>query len=270
MQIFQRILDKYAPAAKSLTEILGSIPRTAVIAGSGIADTLDSNKILLKIPYNKLSGIPELSVQGHNGEVLLYAAESNTALVFSGRFHYYEGRTYDEICSLVIISYLAGIRKIIISNAAGGLNPLFVPGEIMLIEDYIDFMFLDSSSVFDTISPVGNISYNFINKSYFGSIRNSLIKQGVQFRQGTYAAVTGPNYETRAEIKMLRRLKADAVGMSTVPEMKTAAILGMETAAFSLITNSAKEVIQSVSHKDVIETAEKSALLVRSFIETAV
>ena len=270
MQIFQSILDKYAPAAQSLTEILGSIPGTAVIAGSGIADTLDSNKILLNIPYSKLPGIPELSVQGHNGEVLLFAAENKTALVFSGRFHYYEGRTYDEICSLVIISYLAGIRKIIISNAAGGLNPLFVPGEIMLIEDYIDFMFLDSSSVFDSFSPAVSISYNFIDKSYLDIIKNSLVNQNILFRQGTYAAVTGPNYETRAEIKMLRRLKADAVGMSTVPEMKAAAILGMETAAFSLITNSAKEVIQSVSHKEVIEAAEKSALLVRRFIETAV
>lgn len=270
MQIFQRILGKYRPAAKSLTGILGSIPKTAVIAGSGIADSLDSNKILLKIPYNKLPNIPKLSVQGHNGEVLLYGTESKTALVFSGRFHHYEGRTYDEICSLVIISYLAGIRKIIISNAAGGLNPLFVPGEIMLIEDYIDFMFLDSSSVFDSYSPAGYISYNFNNKSYLGSIRNSLINQGVPFRQGTYAAVTGPNYETRAEIKMLRRLKADAVGMSTVPEMKTAAVLGMEVAAFSLITNSAKEVIQSVSHKEVIEVAEKSAFRVRSFIETVI
>jgi purine-nucleoside phosphorylase len=270
MQIFQRILDKYAPAAKSLTGILGGIPKTAVIAGSGIADTLDTNKILLKIPYSKLPGIPKLSVQGHNGEVLIYAAESKTALVFSGRFHFYEGRTYDEICSLVIISYLAGIRKIIISNAAGGLNPLFVPGEIMLIEDYIDFMFLDSSSVFDSFSPAGNISDNIINKLYHCSIRNSLIHHKIPFRQGTYAAVTGPNYETRAEIKMLRRLKADAVGMSTVPELRAAAILGMETAAFSLITNSAKEVIQSVSHKEVIEAAEKSALLVRRFIETAV
>jgi purine-nucleoside phosphorylase len=271
MKIYNNNIEKYQSAADVLISEFGNLPKTAVIAGSGIAATLDNTKIVNEIPYSKLPNLPNTTVFGHSGNVLLYNSGNSSAIIFSGRFHYYEGRTIDEICSLVILSYLSGIKRIVFTNAAGSLNPRNKPGDIMIIEDTIDFMFHKSENIFYDNHKSSDHIIIAENKEIFSkNIKNQLIQNNIPYKQGVYAAVTGPNYETRAEIRMLRKLGADAVGMSTVPEINATKALGLDYIAFSLITNSAKEVKQNVSHDEVINEANKSSGKIRSIIEICI
>jgi purine-nucleoside phosphorylase len=271
MKLNNSIIEKYSVAVDILKIKFKVIPDIAVIAGSGIASTLNQDYILCRIKYEDLLVLPKTSVFGHNGEVLLYEVDGYKAIIFTGRFHYYEGRTYEEINSLIFLSHLIGISKIVITNAAGGLNPLFKAGDLMIIEDIIDFMFPKNSNIFD----YNNFSNKAVNSSlsdnlFNHSVKKSLLVNKITYHTGNYASVSGANYETRAEIRMLRLLGADAVGMSTVPEIKTALSLGMNIIACSLITNVAKEIIQSVSHDEVIEIAQQSTNKIRDFIENVI
>ena len=272
LKFFEPVFNKYHKSVECITDKLEKVPKVAVIAGSGISGSFNKMNVAEVIPYSEIPNMPKTTVEGHKGDVFIYNCTfDKDALVFSGRFHHYEGRKIDEICSLVIMSYLLGINKIIITNAAGALNPKFKVGDIMLIEDVLDFMFLKSENIEILLNQSTEYSkVNNIENSYSQRFKELLNENKIHYQTGVYAAVTGPNYETRAEIRMLRKLGADAVGMSTVPEYKLAKILGLEIIAASLITNSAKEVIQSVSHDEVIQVANNSVDNLRRFIETAI
>ncbi len=268
MKIRKEFIEKYKPASEILIKEFGSNINTAIIAGSGIAESIDTNKIVAEIDYDELSNLPKTSVSGHSGKAVLYTLDNINSIIFSGRFHYYEGRSIDEICSLVILSKLIGVEKLVITNAAGSLNPQHKTGDIMFIEDYIDFLFYKSNHIFFDENDF--LVQNIKNNEFQSNIKLELTKNQIPYKEGVYAAVTGPNYETRAEIRMLRKIGADAVGMSTVPEIKAAISLNMNYLTFSLLTNSAKEVIQSVSHSEVIETAKNSFEKIRSIIEICI
>lgn len=270
LQVSPNLLSLYIPSSDYLLSNLIEIPKSAVIAGSGIANSLDESKIIQKIQYNNVPGVPRPTVLGHSGDFILYNHDNKISLIFSGRFHYYEGRSIDEICSLVTITKLLGIDNLVITNAAGGVNPMLIPGDLMIIEDYIDLMFLGTQSSFTVNkSLVDHYPNSSTNNSFKNRVKSKLIESGLPFKSGVYAAVTGPNYETRAEVRMLRKLGADAVGMSTVPEAKLAEVLGINLVMASLVTNSAKEVLQPVSHDEVIDVANRSAANIRKFIEIA-
>ncbi|MBX3042568.1 MAG: purine-nucleoside phosphorylase [Candidatus Kapabacteria bacterium] len=266
-----KYLKKFTSAANQVRNIISDIPDIAIIAGSGIAASFEKNKNTQTLNYNILENFPKTSVEGHHGEMLHYDFDGKNALVFSGRFHYYEGRTLSEICSIVALIHILGIKRLIITNAAGGLNPKFQVGDIMLFNDTIDFFFFknyDSSFVpadTDYRCPV-----NRNNSSYQEQLEAELIRSGIPYQNGVYIGVTGPNYETRAEIRAFRRLGADAVGMSSVPELKAAKILGIETIGLSLITNTASEIMQEVTHDEVIIAARDSATKIKSIIKKAV
>lgn len=270
-KILNELHERYFRTADFVRKSVHGHLETAIIAGSGIASAFDKSKISDVITYSILPEMPQTKVEGHSGEILIYNSGGKNSIIFSGRFHFYEGRNIHEILSLVSIAYFAGCRRIIITNAAGGLKPDFKPGNVMLIDDVIDLMFLKNCYSPNSLENFDN-KVKIINeqKKLYNNYNAELIKKSISIKTGVYVAVSGPNYETRAEIRMLRKIGADAVGMSTVPEFKFALNLGMETIGLSLITNSAKEILQNVSHEEVIEVASQSSNLVKDCIETAI
>ena len=252
--IQQDIIEKYTLAADYVHKQIGKIPRIAIIAGSGVGESLENCIHLKQIFYSDIPNFPKVTVIGHSGKIIITEISGIEVMLFSGRFHYYEGKSIEEVLSIMILIKILGIEKVIISNAAGGLNSLFNVGDLMLIEDTINFNCIKINSIFERnkISPIRNIN------EWQNLAKKSLIESGLNFKVGTYLMVTGASYESRAEIGMMRRIGADAVGMSTVPELLFSQLMGIVTFSFSLITNLAKEVVNKVSHQEVLNTAELS------------
>lgn len=266
LSLKKTITSKFNKSLKNLSGKFQIAPEAAIIAGSGITDSIKTDKIHVKVPFSEFDVFPETSVEGHGNELIVGEIGSKNVLVFTGRFHFYEGLSIEEVCSQVIITKLLGIDKIIITNSAGGLNPEFRPGDIMRISSTINLFGLSPASLFETgIYP----PRNFTNTPV--AIDELYRKSGAVIKEGIYAGVQGPNYETRAEIRMLRTLGADAVGMSTALETDTAKLLGMRHLAFSLITNMAKETSPGkVSHKEVLGLASVGAEKLNKVLQAAI
>jgi purine-nucleoside phosphorylase len=255
LSLKKTITSKFNKSLKNLSGKLQDTPEAAIIAGSGITDAIKTDKIHLKVPFSEIDVFPETSVEGHKNELIVAEIAGKIVLVFTGRFHFYEGRSLEEVCSQVILTKLLGIDKIIITNSAGGLNPEFRPGDIMRITGTINLFGLSPAALFESSNlPLQNFRNTPVANDEICSQSGEIIKEGI------YAGVQGPNYETRAEIRMLRTVGADAVGMSTVLETDTAKLLGMRHLAFSLITNMAKETSPNeVSHAEVLGLAAVGA-----------
>ncbi len=264
------IIEHYNKAKRYLQSTLFDEAEIALIAGSGVSQSFISSDIAYSISYTEIPNFHSTGVTGHDGNLLLINHKHKKVMVFSGRFHLYEGLDVSTVVSPIILSYLLGIRRIILTNAAGGLNDTYIPGDLMYIGDYINFTYKDLSGVFDGFRHRNSKSDYQNNYNLFRRIYTSLTPKGIHLKYGTYAGVIGPNYETRSEIRMFRRLGADAVGMSTVLEAHTAELLGFQTIACSLITNKSKEIPQVVSHQEVVELAIKSKLDIREFIFSAI
>ena len=246
-------LPNYISTIKSFLNTRG-FPSTldaVVILGSGLGDF--GNEITDKtvIPYSEIPEFPQSTVQGHSGALILGKIEDKSVLAFSGRFHFYEGYAFQKTVLPVHLAQAFNTKKLIISNAAGGINLDFRVGDLMVIEDIItQNMDLKSTPVSNTWSldlyPVAD------------RVQEVAEQVGVETNRGTYLYVKGPNYETKAEIKAFRMLGGDAVGMSTAPELMEAAKLGIKSTAISLITNAAAGVTdQKLDHAEVKEAAEK-------------
>jgi purine-nucleoside phosphorylase len=265
------ILNRFKSEAEKYLLLTDKIPDIAIVAGSGIAQSIPSELIINRINYCDFNCFPEISVAGHTGEMLLLNLFNKHVLIFSGRFHLYEGRNIEEICSLVIFTKLIGTNNLVLTNAAGGLNYKFIPGDLMLINDVSSIQKANLHSLFEynvtdyTTKIITPFSNEFISK-----IKNELTTSGIPYHVGTYLAVSGPTYETRAEIRMMRKMQVDAVGMSTFIEAVCGYYLGLNVAACSLITNAAKEVPQKVSHEEVTDIASKSSYRIWKFIESAI
>src|SRR5258708_399028 len=226
-------------AAEFLQRRLAILPGSAVVLGSGLGD-LDLGPTTAEIPYERIPGFPRVQVAGHPGRLSLVG---NTA-VLRGRGHYYEGRSLDEVVHPVRVLARLGIHRLILTNAAGGINRRLRVGDLMAISDHLNLMganplrggphFVDLSSVYEVPKVAG-------------------------LERGVYAAMAGPTYETPAEIRMLRKLGADAVGMSTVPEAIAARQAGLRVTGISLITNAAAGTGKGpLTHADVLATAERA------------
>jgi purine-nucleoside phosphorylase len=265
------ILNKFYPEAQKFLLKTGIVPDIAIVAGSGIAPCIPEEFIKLKISYNDFECFPAVSVAGHKGEMLLLKLFNKNVLIFSGRFHLYEGRNIEEISSLAIFTKLIGTKNFVLTNAAGGLNIIYKPGDLVLIKDIMSFQSIHVYSLFDS----GNSDYTDkigspFTEEFNNKIKKEMIISGISFYEGTYLGVSGPTYETRSEIRMMRRMKADCVGMSTVLESMCGYYLGLNVSACSLITNISTEVPQIVTHKEVTDTAFKNRYRIWGFIEAAI
>jgi len=248
-------------AVDGLRARLPSIPPTAVVIGSGLGALEEALDDAVAVPFDALPGLPATGVSGHGGRFVHGRLASTEVLIQSGRFHLYEGLPLDVVVAPVRILGASGVERLILTNASGGIHPLLEPGDVVLVDDVMNLMFRSPLS-----GPVAEGEERFpdmsdpLDSELRAVIRAAASEVGLGLGGGTYAAVTGPQYETAAEIRMLSRLGADLVGMSTVPEVITAAALGLRCAVLSLVTNKATGLAaQELSHDEVLEVGRTSA-----------
>lgn len=236
-------------------------PRIAIVLGTGLGNLADKIEVENEFDYQNIPNFPVSTVVGHKGKLITGRLRGNEVLAMQGRFHFYEGYSMEEVTFPFRVMKLLGIEKLFLSNASGGMNPDFEIGDLMIIKDHINLMgdnpligpndsrmgprFVDMSEPYDT---------RLIEKA------QSIAKQrDLKVHTGIYAAVTGPTFETPAEYKYMRNLGADAVGMSTVPEVIVASQMDIKVLAVSVITDlGVEEKIVEVSHEEIIEAANQA------------
>ncbi len=248
-------------------------PEIAIILGSGLGcfcDDLDGTTL----KYEDIPNFPKSSVKGHKGELLFSKIENKNAIIMQGRFHFYEGYNMETATYPIKIFKLLGIKTLFLTNAAGATSTKFNIGDIMLINDHINFMGTNPliGKNDDTLGERFPDMSNCYNKNLKEIAFDSAKKLNIDLKEGIYLATTGPSYETKAEINMFKMLGADVVGMSTVPEAIVANYLKMNTVAFSTVTNYATGIANNtLSHQEVLEigkiTGQKLNLLIKDMIK---
>ena len=246
-------------------------PLAGLILGSGLNGVTDGLPCLFELPFASLPGMPAATVAGHRGRMCLVEFERSTLLVFQGRLHYYEGHSWDVVARPVQIAAELGVKTLILTNASGGIGVGLKAGSLMAIRDHIAAMqpnWWRQPGLGGIGSPVPSL-YSVCLRAL---LQKAATKTELPLVEGVYACVTGPNYETPAEVRALKAIGADAVGMSTVHEVRTAAALGMEVAALSCIANLAAGISPTpLSHAEVLANVrslkERLGKLLRSFWE---
>lgn len=234
-------------------------PEIGIILGSGLGDFADSLQGV-RIKYSEIPGFENSTVAGHKGQLVFGEVQGKKAVVMQGRFHFYEGYHINRIVFPIKVMKKLGVKTLIITNAAGSVNKAFNAGDLLIITDHINLMGVNPL-IGENDSTLGD-RFPDMSDIYKHSLRDLAQKKGKELgltmQKGVYAAMSGPSYETPAEINMLRIMGADAVGMSTVPEALVANYCGLDVLGISCITNSAAGVHPSrLSHAEVVETAEK-------------
>jgi purine-nucleoside phosphorylase len=233
-------------------------PEIGIILGTGLGKLIDELEIISEVSYNHIPGFPTATVEFHKGKLIYGKLDDKKVVVMQGRFHIYEGYSMWDVTFPVRVMKRLGIKKLLISNAAGSLNPEFKKGEIMLIDDHINLQG-GSPLAFRGVEQLGtrftDMSAPYDQQS--GRIMQEIAKEnGFPLHKGVYASVMGPQLETRAEYRFLRTIGADAVGMSTVPEVIVANHLKIPIAAVSVLTDEGNpDDLKPVNIQDIIETA---------------
>ena len=255
-------MDRIMRAAEALENACGKADM-AVVLGSGLgnyAANLPAQNIIAEIPYTDLPGFPRATVPGHAGKFVFVRVGGKRVAFMCGRFHSYEGHPMEDVVLPVRVLKMIGVNTIILTNAAGGVNTSFTPGSLMLIEDHLNL-----SGKNPLVGPnIDELGPRFpdMSRVYTPSLRGIAVRAaeelGIPLRKGVYCMMSGPTYETPAEVRMVRTLGADAVGMSTVPEAIAAAHCGMKVLGISCITNMAAGVLdQPINHAEVMETGKR-------------
>jgi len=259
-----------AAAIRNRTDVQPSI---AVVLGSGLGGLAAKISDAIRIPFGDIPGFPEATVVGHEGAVIVGTLGGREIVALSGRFHVYEGHPAALAAFPVRVFHALGARELFVSNAAGGISPKLAVGDLMMIADHLNLM--GTNPLVGALQP-GDIRFPDMTDAYDPGfrrlLRNAAEQLGITLREGVYAGLLGPSYETPSEVKMLRMLGADAVGMSTVPEVIVARALKMRVAGVSCITNAAAGVTgAALSHAEVLETTNRVSAkfesLVTEFLE---
>jgi purine-nucleoside phosphorylase len=247
-------------------------PTVAIVLGSGLGSLGDELEQAVRVPYSRIPGFPQPSVEGHAGELVAGTLEGKAVLAQSGRFHLYEGHEPAVAALPVRVFAALGVTTLIVTNAAGGIRRTFRPGTLMLIADHLNMM--ARNPLVGPAAP-GEERFPDMSDPYDRELRavarRVAAEERIALEEGTYAAMLGPSYESKAEIEMMKRLGADAVGMSTVPEVLAARARGIRCVGISTITNLAAGLgAPTLSHREVLETAhrvkEDLARLVRGIV----
>ena len=244
-------------------------PTLAMVLGSGFQQALGEFEVTLEIPYGRIPGFPAVGVSGHAGKLVLGHFGGTPVLILNGRTHFYEGGEMERVTFAVRVLAEFGVRAVLLTNAAGGINRKFAPGDFMALTDHINLMgtnplrgadvpgrprFVDLTQVYDP--------------QLTGWLRKAAKQSKLRLHAGVYLAVSGPSYETPAEIRAFARLGADAVGMSTVPEATAARQCGLRVAAVSCITNRAASLGEGVlSHEEVLARGGRNEKSVAQFLK---
>ena len=237
-------------------------PLMAVVLGSGLGGYASKMEVVCEIPYSEIDGFPVSTVQGHDGRFLFGYVEGVPIVAMKGRVHFYEGYAIDDVVLPIRTMGLLGAKYILLTNAAGGIDLDFEPGDLMLIEDHIS-SFIRSPLIGENIEELG-VRFPDMSRVYdlelCDCIRRAASSEGIDIKEGTYLQTSGPQFETPTEIKMFRTLGASAVGMSTVVEAIAAHHMGLRVCGISCISNMAAGMLdQPLTHSEVQITADKVA-----------
>ncbi|MCE9612318.1 MAG: purine-nucleoside phosphorylase [Chthoniobacter sp.] len=231
-------------------------PEWALVLGSGLGAVVDEVDAILSLPYEEIPGLPTSTVSGHAGRFVFGRLAGKRVLVAQGRVHLYEGRTAEEVTAAVQFIAARGVKKLVLTNAAGSLRTDFAPGSWMMLSDHLNLT--------GTSPLMGGANFVDMSAVYAPELRAHFVRlaadEKIVLHEGVYAGLPGPQYETPAEVRMLRTLGADAVGMSTVLEAIQARALGLEVAAFSCLTNMAAGLgTGALDHGEVVATGHTAA-----------
>jgi purine-nucleoside phosphorylase len=251
---------KIKEAADYIKSRASAAPEVGLILGSGLGVLADEITDAATLNYADIPHFPVSTVEGHAGELLVGDLAGKKVILMKGRFHQYEGYGATEVSFPVRVMKALGAKTLLVTNAAGGINTEYEPGDLMLIRDHINFMF--RNPLIGPNDPQVGVRFPDMSEAYSKKLRDAArevaTQEDIRVREGVYAGLLGPSYETPAEIRMLRVLGADAVGMSTVPETIVARHAGMEVLGISCISNMAAGILdQPLSHAEVMETAER-------------
>lgn len=267
------LLERVSESVKYIESITNLKPKIGIILGTGLGDFVEKMENKVVIPYEDIPNFPVSTAPGHQGRLILGECMGKIVYCMQGRFHYYEGYSMEQVTFPIKVMQKLGIEKVIITNAAGGLNPEFTPGDLMVIDNHINFMgdnpligkndenfgerFVDMSQPYD--------------KELIEVAHKAAENTQLSLRQGVYVSYTGPSFETAAEIKMFYSLGGSAVGMSTVPEVIVANHGGLKVLAISCITNLGTGILDNpLSVEEVFETATKVGVKFRNLLENII
>ena len=250
--------------------LAGMTPQTAIVLGSGLGGLVDVLERTVRIPYGKLEGFPHSGVSGHAGEAVAGLLDGIPVVLLSGRAHYYEKGNAAAMRVPLEALKAVGIQRLILTNAAGSLRPEMPAGSVMLITDHINFS--GSNPLFGEPSDARFVGLtNAYDARMMDAFRKSAQADGVALHEGVYMWFSGPSFETPAEIRMARTMGADAVGMSTVPEVILGRFLGLDCAAFSVITNLAAGMTPGeLSHVETKEMAPRGGRILGRLIAASI
>lgn len=244
-----------------------------LILGSGWSDIAEAFPAIAELPYERIPCMGTPGVAGHKGRLLLVEAGTERALIFQGRRHWYEGLGWEPIALPIYVALQAGAKEVFLTNAAGGINPQLVPGDLMVITDHINHM--GANPLVGGHDNTWGPRFPDQSTVYARALQSAILQAGKslgqQLHEGVYLATSGPIYETPAEIRMFRMIGADAVGMSTVPEALLANAAGMQVAAISCITNHAAGVTgDPLGHEEVLAATQKAMPAMKAIIHDVV
>lgn len=251
---------RISAAAAYLLSHVSQRPAIGLVLGSGLGDFADTLDEAVRVPYKELPDFPQPTVAGHSGAFVFGKKNGVSVVVLQGRLHYYEGFPLQELTLPIRVLSAIGVKTLVLTNAAGGVNLNFQAGDLMLLSDHINYS--GSNPLMGPNLDAFGPRFPDVSDLYTASLREKIKARaaaaGIPLREGVYMMFTGPNYETPAEVRMARILGADAVGMSTVPEALVAGHCGMEVVGVSCITNMAAGVLPvKLSHSEVVETADR-------------
>jgi purine-nucleoside phosphorylase len=252
--------DQVQSAAARIRTASGNFPDLAVVLGSGLGDFAAKLERATSVAYADIPHWPVSTVVGHEGRLVIGDAAGRSVAALAGRSHYYEGHDLRTVTFSIRVLGALGVRTLILTNAAGAINAGFAPGDLMAIDDHINL--LGSSPLTGANDERFGVRFPDLTNVYSPRLRQltdaAAARRGLPLRHGVYAACHGPSYETPAEVRYLRTIGADVVGMSTVPEAIVARHMGVEVLGISCITNFAAGVLpQPLNHDDVLETARR-------------
>ena len=245
-------------------------PDYGIILGTGLGNLVEKISIEISIPYDEIPNFPVSTVEGHSGELIFGKIGTKNVIAMRGRFHYYEGWTMEQTVFPVRVMKYLGAEKLIVSNASGGVNPAFKVGDIMIITDHINFM--PEHPLRGKNEPLFGPRFVDMHEPYskmmIAKMEAVADKLAIKVQKGIYLALQGPTFETPAEYKMVKILGADAVGMSTVPEVIVAKHMGMTCFGLSVITDLGVEgIVEAVSHEEVQKAAKGSEKNIGKLVE---
>ncbi|MGF7057033.1 purine-nucleoside phosphorylase [Brassicibacter mesophilus] len=253
-------MNRINETTEYIQNIIRIQPEIGIILGSGLGALADEMIDATRIDYNEIPNFPVSTVKGHKGRLVIGKLEDKNVVAMQGRFHYYEGYKLEDVTFPVRVMKALGIKCLLVTNAAGGVNKQFIAGDLMIIDDHINFAF-DNPLIGRNYEELGlrfpDMS-NAYDKKLIKIASEAGERLGVKLQKGTYMWMAGPNYETPAEVRMASFVGADAVGMSTVPEVISAVHGGLRVLGISCITNMAAGILaQPLDHSEVIETSDR-------------